>query len=228
MSSTLDVISGGRLELGLGAGGGGGDHRASGYPFPSTATRVEMLEEAAELIKLLWTQSDASFQGRHYTLEGAVNEPKPVQRPHPPILIGGHGETHLLRAVARFGDICNIGFEMSVEEHQAKLELLNAHCQAVGRNLGDIVVTHNTRVVIAKNRRDFRRLVQQGASESNVSIIDYEKSLGRAVAGTPEECVEQIRGYVESGIKYFLLLFPDPILNEDLELFAGEVMPHFV
>ena len=85
MSSTLDVISRGRLELGIGAGGGQADHLASGFSFPPTAVRVEMLGEAIEVIKRLWTEPEASFEGSYYTLERATSEPRPVQRPHPPI-----------------------------------------------------------------------------------------------------------------------------------------------
>ena len=227
MASTLDVISGGRMELGIGAGGGRGDHLASGIPFPSTAVRVEMLEEAVQVIKALWTEPKASFQGTYYNLDGAANEPKPLQKPHPPILIGGHGETYLFRAVARFADICNVGFEMSLEEHESKLNALAQHCQRHGRDLSEIQVTHNTRVVIAENSYQFDRLAAAGAANSNMSVADYKESLKRAIAGTPEECVEQIQAYVDHGISYFFLLFPDPISAESLELFAREVMPHF-
>ena len=227
MASTLDVISGGRLELGIGAGGGGADHLASGFPFPSTSARVEMLEEAVQVIKALWTETKASFQGSYYSLEEAVNEPKPLQKPHPPILIGGHGETYLFRAVARFADICNVGFEMSLEEHESKLNALAQHCGRYGRDPSEIQVTHNTRVVIAENSAQFDRLAAAGAADSNMSVAEYKESLKRAIAGTPEACVRQIQAYVDNGICYFFLLFPDPISAESLELFAREVMPHF-
>ena len=228
MASTLDVISGGRLELGIGAGGGKEDHLASGFPFPSTPVRVRMLEEAAEVIKALWTGERVSFQGRYYSLEGAVNDPRPVQAPHPPVLIGGHGETHLLRAVARHADICNIGFEMSLEAHRARLAALEGHCRAVGRDPAEIEVSHNTRVVIAEDEGTFDRRSADAAARSNSDPGAYRASLARAIAGTPAQCVEQISRYVEAGITYFFLLFPDPIHSEDLRLFAREVMPNFI
>ena len=228
MASTLDVISQGRLELGIGAGGGRGDHRASGLPFPPTPERVEMLEEAIEVIKKLWLEEGATFHGRFYALDGGSNEPKPVQRPHPPILIGGHGERHLFRAVAKYGDLCNIGFEMSVDEHKEKLGILEQHCERVGRDFGEIEVTHNTRVLIAESQAEFERLVAEAAAASNVSTEDYRASARGAVAGTPEQCAEAIENYVSNGIGYFFLLFPDPIATESLELFAREVMPRFI
>jgi alkanesulfonate monooxygenase SsuD/methylene tetrahydromethanopterin reductase-like flavin-dependent oxidoreductase (luciferase family) len=227
MSSTLDVISGGRFELGLGAGGGKDDHLASGYPFPPTSVRVEMLEEAVGLIKQLWTEPEVSFKGRYYTLQGAAINPKPVQAPHPPVLLGGHGETYLLRAVARYADICNIGFEMSVDEHRAKLRFLEQHCQSAGRDLSEIEVTHNTRVLIAESNSEFEKLAACDAASSQMSLSDYKASLNKAIAGTPEQCAEQLWRYVGNGITYFFLLFPDPIHSESLELFAREVMPNF-
>ena len=227
MASTLDVISNGRVEIGIGAGGGRSDHRASGLDFPSTAVRVRMLEEGIELMKRLWTEEEVTFEGHYYTLNGAKNDPGPVQKPHPPFLVGGHGERHLFRAVARHADICNVGFEMDLAEHRASLDALGEHCRDVGRNLSKIEVSHNTRVVIAETEAEFERLVAQGAANASVSATDYRASLSRAIAGTPQQCVEQIQKYVDSGITYFFLLFPDPIPTENLELFAREVMPRF-
>ena len=227
MASTLDVISNGRVEIGIGAGGGRSDHAASGLDFPSTAVRVNMLEEAIELMKQLWTEREVNFEGRYYSLNGAKNDPGPIQKPHPPFLVGGHGEKHLFRAVAKHADICNVGFEMDLAEHRTSLDALGEHCRDVGRNLSEIEVSHNTRVVIAESEAEFDRLVSHGAAASNVSAADYRASLSRAIAGTPEQCAEQIQAYVDSGITYFFLLFPDPIPTDRLELFAREVMPRF-
>ena len=227
MASTLDVISRGRLELGIGAGGGGSDHRAAGYAFPSTAERVRMLEEAMVVVKGLWTGELSDFQGRYYQLERAHQEPRPVQQPRPPILIGGHGERHLLRAAAGHGDICNIGSEMSLEEHRQKLSVLEAHCRDLGRDPAEIEVSHNARTLIAETAAEFDAMVARGAAESNVSASAYRESLSGAIAGTPDQCAEQIQGYVDAGITYFFLIFPDPVSVEHLRLFAREVMPRF-
>ena len=227
MAATLDVISGGRLELGIGAGGGRGDHLASGYPFPSTRERVEMLSEALDLITRLWSGGTVSFQGRYYAVEGATVTPGPIQRPRPPILVGGHGERYVLRAAARYADVCNVGFDMSLDEHRSKLDILRGHCRDVGRDPSEIEVSHNTRVVIAATEGEYDARVRKLADQSGVSLDEYRRSLNRAVAGTPEQCVERLTEYVEAGITYFFLLFPDPISTEDLSLFAQEVMPHF-
>ena len=227
MASTLDVISNGRVEIGIGAGGGRTDHAASGLDFPSTPVRVRMLEEAVEMMKRLWSEPEVNYEGRYYTLTGARNDPGPIQKPHPPFLIGGHGERHLFRAVARHADICNVGFEMDLAEHRARLDALGEHCRQVGRDLSEIEVTHNTRVVIAESESEFARVVSEGAAGARVSEDDYRASLARAIAGTPDQCAEKIQAYVDSGITYFFLLFPDPIPTDRLELFAREVMPRF-
>ena len=227
MASTLDVISNGRLEVGIGAGGSRGDHRASGLDFPATSVRVRMLEESVELMRRLWTEEEVTSEGRYYTLAGAKNVPGPVQKPHPPFLIGGHGERHLFRAVAKYADICNVGFEMDLNEHRSSLDALGEHCGNVGRDLSEIEVSHNTRVAIAESEAELDRLVAQGAADSKMSAADYRASLSRAIAGTPEQCAEQIKRYADNGITYFFLLFPDPIPTESLELFAREVMPKF-
>ena len=227
MASTLDVISNGRLEVGIGAGGSRGDHRASGLDFPSTPERVWMLEESIEMMKRLWSGDEVNFEGRYYILSGAKNDPAPLQKPHPPFLVGGHGERHLFRAVAKHADICNVGFEMTLDEHRASLDALEEHCRDVGRNPADIEVSHNTRVVIAESEAEYHRMVAKVADSANLAPDDYRASLSRAIAGTPEQCAEQIQSYVDRGITYFFLLFPDPIPDESLELFATEVMPRF-
>jgi alkanesulfonate monooxygenase SsuD/methylene tetrahydromethanopterin reductase-like flavin-dependent oxidoreductase (luciferase family) len=228
MASTLDVISKGRLELGIGAGGGGTDHRASGYAFPSTAQRVRMLDEAMVIIKGLWSGEFSDFEGRYYRLNNAHQEPSPVQQPHPPILIGGHGERHLLRVAARHADICNIGSEMTLEEHRQKLSVLEEHCREAGRDFGEIEVSHNALTLIAETRTEFDQVVSRRAAQSNVSTSTYRESLMGAIAGTPDQCAEQIQGYVDAGITYFFLIFPDPVSVDDLRLFARDVMPRFV
>ena len=227
MASTLDVISKGRLELGIGAGGGGTDHRASGYAFPSTAQRVRMLDEAMVIIKGLWSGELSNFEGRYYRLDNAHQDPRPVQQPHPPILIGGHGERHLLRVAARHADICNIGSEMTLEEHRQKLSVLEKHCRKVGRDPGEIEVSHNALTLIAPSPGEFCQIVERRAVQSNMSTSAYRESLRGAIAGTPDQCAEQIQSYVDAGITYFFLIFPDPVSVEALRLFARDVMPRF-
>jgi alkanesulfonate monooxygenase SsuD/methylene tetrahydromethanopterin reductase-like flavin-dependent oxidoreductase (luciferase family) len=187
-----------------------------------------MLDEAMVIIKGLWSGEFSDFEGRYYRLNNAHQEPSPVQQPHPPILIGGHGERHLLRVAARHADICNIGSEMTLEEHRQKLSVLEEHCREAGRDPTEIEVSHNALTLIAETQAEFDRTVAQRAARSNVSTAAYRESLAGAIAGTPDQCAEQIQGYVDAGITYFFLIFPDPVSVDDLRLFARDVMPRFV
>lgn len=133
MAATLDVITGGRLEFGIGAGWHEGEHRMYGIPYGTPAERIWALGEACEVIRALWTNDVSDFAGRTYTLTQAHCEPKPVQRPYPPITIGGTGEKLTLRVVARHADRWNFNGK-SVEEFVRLNEILDEHCRVVGRD----------------------------------------------------------------------------------------------
>ena len=227
MAATLDVISEGRLVLGIGAGGGESDHKAYGLPYPSTRERAAMLGEAVQVIRLLWSGERVSFEGEHYRLDNALCDPAPVQRPGPPILIGGHGERHLLRVAAAHADITNMRADMSIEEHKAKRQVLDAHCAAVGRAPSEVALSHNAHVFIGEDEAAVETLLAEHAARHGVSAERFRASLGNAIVGTPPQCVEQLRRYTDYGIGWFFLLFPEPVSVSVLELFAQEVMPHF-
>jgi len=132
MATTIDIISGGRLILGIGAGWFELEHREFGMPFPQVAERLARLDESLEVIKRLWTEGRASFTGRYYQLNEAVCNPKPVQRPHPPILVGASGERVALGIVARHAQMWNSFGTPEVFRH--KIARLAAHCQRIGRD----------------------------------------------------------------------------------------------
>ena len=227
MAATLDVISEGRLVLGIGAGGGEGDHKAYGLPYPSTRERVAMVGEAVQVIRLLWSGERVSFEGNHYRLNNALCDPAPVQQPAPPILIGGHGERHLLRVAAAHADITNMSADMGIAEHEAKRRVLDAHCAAVGREPSEVALSHNAHVFIGRDEAAVEELLAGHAARHGGSVERFKATLGNAIVGTPAQCVEQLRRYTDYGIGWFFLLFPEPVSVGDLELFASEVMPHF-
>jgi F420-dependent oxidoreductase-like protein len=137
IATTVDRVSAGRLEVGLGAGWFELEYTMYGIPFPRPAVRIRQLDEACQVLKLLWTQETADFQGEHYNLSGARHEPKPVQQPHPPITIGGGGEQLTLRVVARHADIYNAP-RGTPEEVRHKYDVLEGHCAKVGRDPAEI------------------------------------------------------------------------------------------
>jgi F420-dependent oxidoreductase-like protein len=136
--STLDVLSGGRAWLGIGAGWNAEEANGLGLPFPPTAERFERLEEALQIFLQMWSDENGPYNGRHYRLERTLNEPQPLRRPHPPILIGGGGERKTLRLVAQYAQACNL---FANDELEHKLDVLRGHCEAVGRPYDEIEKT---------------------------------------------------------------------------------------
>lgn len=131
--TTLDVLSGGRAQLGIGAAWYEREHRGLGVPFPPIAERFERLEEALQICNQMWSENDGPYEGHYYRLAETICSPQPIQRPRPPILVGGGGERKTLRLVARYADACNV---VATEPEQVahKLRVLERHCEAVGRD----------------------------------------------------------------------------------------------
>ncbi|MDE2786792.1 MAG: LLM class flavin-dependent oxidoreductase [Chloroflexota bacterium] len=228
MAATLDVISGGRITLGIGAGGSRSDTEHSGLPFPSTRQRCEMLEESLTIIRRLWTEPSVNFDGKHYRVSGASVEPKPTQSPAPPVLVGGHGPHYVLPAIGRTADICNVGSNDTVEQHRGYAGIIRQAAEAAGRDPDSIELTHNADCVIAPTQRDYERLVARLAGEAGMTASTYQADrLRNTLSGTPEQICDRLGEYVEFGIRYFFVVFPNPAPSETLALFAGEVMNRF-
>ena len=138
--STLDVLSGGRAELGIGAAWYEREHAGLGVPFPSVAERFERLEETLQICLQMWSENDGEFRGKHYQLAETLCSPQPLARPHPPIVIGGNGEKKTLRLVARYGDACNL-MVMGPDDVGPKLDVLRSHCDAEQRDFATIIKT---------------------------------------------------------------------------------------
>ena len=131
--STLDVLSGGRAYLGIGAAWNEEESRGLGVPFPPLKERFERLEEALQIAHTMWAGDITPYEGKHYQLANPINQPQPLSRPHPPIMIGGGGEQKTLRLVAQYADACNLFARLGKDLIRQKLEVLRGHCEAVGR-----------------------------------------------------------------------------------------------
>lgn len=222
MAASLDNVSGGRLLLGLGAGWMEEEYRAYGYAFPPARVRIEQLDEALAILKLLFTQGRASFEGRYYSIHDAVNNPKPLQKPHPPILIGGAGE-RLLRVAARHADIWNCPNNAAAELAK-KLDRLRRHCDAVGRDPDSIEVSEQCVVVLGRNQADLAsKLAAARATVGTVFDID-----SAGLIGTPDRLIERIAARSRQGVRLFTILFADLNAAETLTLFGERVLPAFV
>lgn len=190
--TTLDVLSRGRAVLGLGAAWYEREHLALGVPFPPTSERFERLEETLQIVQRMWSDDDGPYDGRHYRLAETVCVPPPVQRPHPPILIGGSGERKTLRLVARYADACNI-FRDSVEGTRHKLDVLRRHCDDVGRDYDSIektMVSGGGADPVA----DPDRFVEEMAAyaELGISLVTLMPSSDDPVGWTEQVCADVV------------------------------------
>ncbi len=222
MAATLDVISGGRLEFGIGAGVQKEEHAAYGLPFPEAKIRIERMKEAVETIKKMWTEEKASYKGKNYEINEAVCEPKPVQKPHPPITIGGCGEKLTLKVTAQYADRCDFGYLPSLELYKHKLEVLENYCREVGRNPQEIEKScwPGGQVLISHDQKELsEKLLQR--KPKRVTIDDFEKL---NLIGTPDDCLKKLKPYTDLGVTHFMLFFGDLSNLDGLRLFSGSVM----
>lgn len=224
MAATVDVISGGRLVCGIGAGWQANEHEAYGLPFHTTGERLRRLDEACQVLKLLWTEERASFAGRYYRLADAPCEPKPVQRPHPPLLVGGGGERVTLRIAARHADHWNAWGGPATMAH--KNRVLDEHCAAVGRDPRAIVRSASVVLRLTDDRTEVARLVGQVTARLGRT---EEQAWDLVLAGSVAECQERLGRLREAGVDVvfvattFLPGDPRPMLDR----FLGEVAAPF-
>ncbi len=223
MAATLDVISGGRLEFGIGAGWYEQEYRAYGYHFDKPSTRIRQLREAVQIIRKMWTEESTTFQGKYFSVDGAINNPKPIQKPHPPIMIGGNGEKLTLKAVAEFADRSDLSAAVTLDECVRKFKIIDEHCLVLGRDPDTIERTLHREVYVARDGRAAR----SAALKSMPSGMSEEAFLKSRIIGNPSECATQFSDYVEqAGVRYFILRVPDAVKRESLRLLVGEVFPN--
>ena len=213
MGATLDVISGGRLELGLGAGWFEREYRAYGIPFPRIGERIEQLDEAVDVIRTMWTDARPTFTGKHYAIDDAICDPPPVQRPHPPIWIGGEGD-RVHRVAARAADGVNVRW-WSPERIATRRSYLDAACREHGRDPASLRRSVTALLVVD---RDGARV---DATRGRFAAIPPDGH----VAGTPDRCLARLREYLGAGVRHVLLTIPDVATSDALELAGREVLP---
>jgi alkanesulfonate monooxygenase SsuD/methylene tetrahydromethanopterin reductase-like flavin-dependent oxidoreductase (luciferase family) len=223
MAITLDVISGGRLELGLGSGSYLAEFEQFGLPCPDLATRSEQLDEALAVIELLCTQRRASFEGKHYRLHDAPTALFPVQKPHPRITIGGAGERRTLPIVARHADVWNCPTS-SLAEIERKRDAVRRECERQGRDPATLVLGQQAVVVLVERESelpDALRIARRRFGDEGWGLD------AGGLVGTAPRVIEQIQAKLALGFTHFALFFHDRGERETLERFAREVAPAF-
>ena len=228
-AAQIDALSGGRFILGMGAGWNVPEHEAFGLPFPPVRERMDRLEEGIQVVRTLWGDGPASFEGRYYQLKDVECYPKPAQSPAP-ILVGGSGEKRTLRIVAKYADEWN-AVGQTLEGYRHKNEVLLEHCAAVGRDASTIRRSMMCGFVIGRDEAGIRAhlgriaeaLPMLGRGDPG-EVLEGVKSRGWLV-GTPSEVVEQIGRREEAGIQRIMMQHHAQVDFETLELIASDVLP---
>jgi len=220
ITSNIDVISGGRLDWGIGAGWYENEYKGYGFEFPEPKVRIQMLRESVEIVKAMWTEEEVTYEGRHYSLQRANCDPKPLQDPHPPVWIGGGGEQLTLRVVARHADRSNFGGNL--EEWARKAEILKGHCKDVGRDYDEITKTISGELMVRESEDELRQI-----GSKSLWGEPFESWQKGNLVGTPEQVAEKVQAYIDLGCTGFVPWCSDYPDTTSLRLFAEQVMPQF-
>lgn len=236
MAATLDVISDGRLELGLGAGWNDIEYTAYGWEYRDGFERLMRLDESIRLVKQMWSDptQQHSFDGDHFQIQGATCNPGPVQDPHPPILVGGTGEEVTLKLVAKHADIWNTDvFNGDVATLEHKIDVIEDHCQTVGRDPDEITYSWDGHVLCTRGTEKLERFldlmtpIQFESEYTDQPDITRDNADDYFIMGTPAECIEAIEARIDVGVTKFMGWFLDFPDTSGMDLFADEVMPAF-
>ncbi|HZR82648.1 MAG TPA: LLM class F420-dependent oxidoreductase [Candidatus Binatia bacterium] len=219
MAAAMDVISGGRFEFALGAGWYQTEYEAFGFDFPSMGTRLRQLEEGLEICVKMWCEEQPTFDGSHYRIARPWNHPAPIQKPHPPILIGGGGEKILLKLVARYAQIWNMGG--SPDLFRRKIAVLDRHCAAIGRDPREIERSWFGPLLIDDDAERLDRRLKKRAERMGGAADDT------AIVGTPDRVIARIREFVDLGVTHFIAMFGRVDDLRATRLFAEKVIPAF-
>ena len=222
-ASTVDVMSNGRLDFGIGAGWYEHEYLAYGYEFPPIGDRLRMLGEALQIVTAMWTEPYASFEGQFYKVAGAINEPKPVQKPHPPIWIGGEGEKVTLKLAAKYADATNFGSGWDMDYYAHKLEVLATHCDAIGRDPATII--HSTCVETSVLRPGADPVALTERYRRGQPLEEYRM---HAIVGGKQEIIDAYGRLIDAGMDYIIITDVPGLATTDVIEFLGEeILPAF-
>ena len=224
MASTVDVLSHGRLDFGIGAGWYQHEFDAYGYTFPPVPERLRMVEESLQVIRAMWTEPYASFAGEYYRIAGAINEPKGVQQPHPPIWVGGSGERVTLRLAAQYGDATNFGGHLDdLDWYRHKFGVIRGHCNAIGRDADELIRSSDVETTLVRPGDDPELLTRRYRRDQ--ALAEYRS---HAIVGGPQEIIDAYGRLIDAGVNYIIVSdLPGLARLEVLEALAADVLPAF-
>ena len=218
VASTIDSMSGGRLEFAIGAGWYDQEYKAYGYDYPSAGVRLKMLEEALQIYIAMTTQDKASFEGDYYKIKDAINQPKPLQKPYPPLWVCGGGEKVTLKLLAKYGDYGN--WDVDVEGFVHKSKILKTHCEEQNRNYSDIKKTLHTNVIIGNNQKDLDAKINKIV---DVTGIPKEMYIDRPLVGVKEKVFDTIDEFSSVECEYLIAYIPDIVWGDTLEILSEKL-----
>ena len=205
--TTVDHASNGRVILGIGTGWHRPEHHAYDIYFPGNAERIRRLEETIRVIRLLWTQDRANFEGRYYNLRDAPFQPKPLQQPHPPILVGGAGEQLTLPMVARVADDWNWNITGTSADYRRKLKILHNHCKKAGRDPSQIALSLNMDFLISDDPNRIASALSVNAKDAGISIEEAKKT---TLVGNPDQVRQRLEEFIDLGVTTFMFSLRAP------------------
>lgn len=232
VAATVDIISGGRVQMGIGAGWYQHEWDAYGYEFPSAGVRLGRLDEGVQIMRDAWRDGKVSFKGKHYQVDGAIVAPKPLQDGGLPMWIAGGGEKVTLRIAAKYAQYTN--FTAEPEGFARKSQILADHCRDVGTDYDAIVRSANFQCVVGDSEAEVKDRVAKlremqiktGANESAVDMMLGTATAPDSASGTPEQVVEKLKGMRDLGCEYAILGFPEAAYDRtSIERFEHEIIP---
>jgi F420-dependent oxidoreductase-like protein len=227
MGATVDVLSHGRLIMGVGAGWLEEEYHAYGYQFPDQATRVKQLKETLIIINKMWTEEKASYDGQFYSIRDALCIPKPVQKPRPKILVGiAKGKRTLPYLAVRYADGVN-ATTGSLQDCEEIIKAVLSYCERYGRRVSDMTISWQGFITIGRTPSELEDRLEKAAKRRGLSALEFRKNaIDRGfIVGEPDECVRRLRQFKELGVNSFFLGFTDDTEVQPLETFRDEVIP---
>jgi len=227
MTTSLDNISNGRLTVGIGAGYFDTEFKMYGIPFEKFRVRMAQLRETLEILKKMWTEKEATYQGKYYSIKDAVCEPKPIQKPHPPIFLGGRS-SRLLKMAGEFADIWNWppAHPTTPENIQEKSNIIKESAIVAGRSPESVEISLGQHCLLGRSKKE----VDDKISRYKPEVFPTANYMGHFI-GTPEEVVEKLQRYVSAGVTHFTMRFQDLMVDasmESMRMFAEEVIPELI
>ena len=218
VASTIDSMSGGRLEFAIGAGWYDQEYKAYGYEYPSAGVRLKMLEEALQIYIAMNTEDKASFDGEYYSITNAINQPKPLQKPYPPLWVCGGGEKVTLKLLAKYGDYGN--WDVDVNGFIHKSEILKEHCEQQNRKYSEIKKTLHTNVIIGENQKDLDNKINK---ITEVTGIPKEMYINKPLVGTVDKVFDTIDEFKSIECAYIIAYVPDIVWGNSLEILSQKI-----